>query len=281
MTERPKTIQIFLPDGNARSIRIAEITSRTVLATQVPRSQLKAAAERKELNTVGVYFLFGEADDRAKPLVYIGEAEDCYQRLKQHHLNRDFWNTAVTITSKTHSFTKAHVKFLEWYCLGQVKKTERYRLVNSTVPSEPYLTEPVIADLLDNFETIRVLMSTLGFPVFEQTTRTHEDRELFYCTARGANGIGEYVEDGFLVLRGSTAPIGTTRSAKGKYAERMRERLLKSGVMKEENDHYVFVEDYLFPTPSGASDVVLGRSSNGWTEWKDKDGKTLHELKRI
>jgi len=32
MINSAKTIQIFLPDGNARSVRIAEITSRTVQA---------------------------------------------------------------------------------------------------------------------------------------------------------------------------------------------------------------------------------------------------------
>lgn len=26
--------------------------------------------------------------------------------------------------------------------------------------------------------------------------------------------------------------------------------------------------------------VVLGRSTNGWTKWKNKDGVTLDELKR-
>ena len=32
-SSRPKTVQIYLPDGNARSVRVAEITSRTVQAT--------------------------------------------------------------------------------------------------------------------------------------------------------------------------------------------------------------------------------------------------------
>jgi hypothetical protein len=51
-----KTIQIFLPDGNPRSIKIAEITSRTVQAVLIPRSKLEYAATRNELNNVGVYF---------------------------------------------------------------------------------------------------------------------------------------------------------------------------------------------------------------------------------
>jgi hypothetical protein len=42
----------------------------------------------------------------------------------------------------------------------------------------------------------------------------------------------------------------------------------------------VFVKDYLFPSPSQAASTVLGRSTNGWTMWKDSKGRTLDELKR-
>jgi hypothetical protein len=48
MRPQAKTIQIFLPDGNARGIRIADITSETVHAIQIPRSQIKDAKPRKE-----------------------------------------------------------------------------------------------------------------------------------------------------------------------------------------------------------------------------------------
>lgn len=33
--------------------------------------------ERTELNNVGVYILVGNPEEEAKPLNYIGEAEDC------------------------------------------------------------------------------------------------------------------------------------------------------------------------------------------------------------
>ncbi len=53
MKNNPKTIQIFLPDGNARSIRIAEITSRTVQAIQIPRSKVAEAGKRDEIKRGG------------------------------------------------------------------------------------------------------------------------------------------------------------------------------------------------------------------------------------
>ncbi len=59
---RPKTIQIFLPDDNARGACITEITSRTVQAMQIPRSELDVTAARDEVQRVGVYVLFGETE---------------------------------------------------------------------------------------------------------------------------------------------------------------------------------------------------------------------------
>lgn len=41
---RPQTIQFFLPQGEPRGIRIAEITTRIVQAVLVPRSKLPEAA---------------------------------------------------------------------------------------------------------------------------------------------------------------------------------------------------------------------------------------------
>lgn len=81
MSVQPKTIQIFLPDGNARSIRIADITSRMVQAISIPRAKVKEAGARDEIKKVGVYFLFGASDDDSREQVYIGEAEDCYEEL--------------------------------------------------------------------------------------------------------------------------------------------------------------------------------------------------------
>ena len=57
-------------------------------------------------------------------------------------------------------------------------------------------------------------------------------------------------------------------------------RLIEEDILKNENNVYVFQQDYIFNSPSAAAATILGRSANGWTSWKDKNGKTLDELKR-
>ncbi|MFN9646733.1 MAG: DUF4357 domain-containing protein, partial [bacterium] len=42
----------------------------------------------------------------------------------------------------------------------------------------------------------------------------------------------------------------------------------------------VFTRDHLFQTPSGAAIALMARRANGWTEWKNAAGLTLHQLQR-
>ena len=39
----------------------------------------------------------------------------------------------------------------------------------------------------------------------------------------------------------------------------------------------MFEKDIIFSSPSTAAAMVLGRNSNGLTQWKNRDGKTLKE----
>ena len=58
----------------------------------------------------------------------------------------------------------------------------------------------------------------------------------------------------------------------------LRQKLMQEGVLIDKADSLEFPDDYLFSSPSTAAAIVLGRSANGLTEWKLKDGKTLKEF---
>lgn len=58
----------------------------------------------------------------------------------------------------------------------------------------------------------------------------------------------------------------------------LRQELIANGVLEREGDHFRFAQDYVFPAPSTAAAVVLGRSANGRVEWKDGQGRTLKAL---
>jgi len=62
MTPTPKTIQIFLPGGDPRGLRVAEITTRIVQVIEVPRTRLDEFSRMPESAQVGVYFLASSAE---------------------------------------------------------------------------------------------------------------------------------------------------------------------------------------------------------------------------
>jgi Domain of unknown function (DUF4357) len=278
-THAGRSIQIYLPTGVPRGIRVADLTTRTVQATLIPQSQLKAASDRPELDQVAVYFLFGETDEQAKSEAYIGQSEDVRTRLNRHSSEKEFWHTAIVVTSKTQAFTPAHIRWLEWYCHQRATEIGRFQLDNTQNPRQPFVTEPLRADCLDAFENIGILLTALSYPLFEERILPTQ-QDWFTCTGPDASGTGALTDEGFLVRKGSLCRVEIAKSGVTQV-ESLRQRLIQSGVMQTHSESQcIFAEDYVFNSPSSAACVVLARSANGWQEWKDASGRTLHAVKR-
>ena len=275
---KAQTIQIFLPNGNPRGLKIAELTNRLVKAIYFPRNLFKETFERTELKNVGLYFLFGESLDDAKQTVYIGEAEECLKRIRQHN-KKDFWNYAIVFISKTNSFTKAHVKYLEYLAIQKASESIRYKLKNSVSPNKPYIPETIKADLNDNFETINILSSALGFSVLEALSIETNEKENFHISSKGINAKGKLTEDGFIVFKNSIVSELTAPSCPKSFIK-LRNNLINDKIIEKVNNKLIFKDDYLFKSPSSAAGIIMGRSANGWTEWKSKDKQTLDEYYR-
>lgn len=277
---RGKTIQVFLTDGSPRGIKLAEITSNIEQAVFIPRSKMNEASARPEVSRPGVYFLFGENEDGSKPMAYIGQSRDCLNRIKSHDQKKDFWNYAVLIISKTQSFTQTHIEYLEQLAIAKAIEADRYELENGVSPRQFKVPETLEADLLDNFDTIKILLSTLGFTLFESVVKQPKrSKYTYFCKGKDANAEGEYQEDGFVVYEGSIGNQEFTRTASDSI-KNLRKKLVDDGVIVIDEKVATFKENYLFKSPSAAASVVLGRNSNGWMEWKTKQGRTLDGVER-
>jgi hypothetical protein len=203
-------------------------------------------------------------------------------RFLRHNQDKDFWERALVLLSKTQSLTQTHALFLEWHCLQEVKNAGRYGATNGNNACRPYTPAPLEADCHEVFDTARTLLATLGHPLFEPVapTSVNEQPEMFFCTSVRTNGRGFYTEEGFVVLAGSTGRRENVASIQGTAAGKFREQLLASGILREDGDRVVVPKDHLFNSPSAAALALYGRSTNGWVEWKTAEGKTLHEVKR-
>ena len=274
-----KKITLFLIDGIPNGRVTGELSNWTGKAYKIPRIYLTDSANRDELKKPGVYLLFGK-DEENNDLVYIGEAEVLYDRLKQHLSQKDFWNEAIAFISKDENLNKAHIKYLESRLYDIAKKAKRYKIKNEKNPTMPSISEPDRAEMEEFIENIKLLTNTLGHKVFEEIGGDVDKRkrgEFIIKATRGADAKGIPTTGGFLVLKGSKI-AKTTVPSYPKPFKQFREKLKRDGVLKEDNNSLIFVEDFEFSSPSTAASIVMGRNANGLKEWKLKNGKTLKEF---
>ena len=302
-----KTIQIYLPKGNPRGLRLAEMTTRTVRLIEIPRIHIDDFFAMPEANQVGLYFLVGDTDSIDKPLLYIGQTGDLKRRLNQHH-EKEFWTRAFVMLSTNNSMTQTHALYMEHKAIATAIEVGRYEIKNGNTGNRPHTPDPLKADCEELFYTLDVLLSTLGQPIFEtlsisenktystelasivnnddQVTTNIEIPTIeltplvFYYKVKDGDAQGYYDDDGFVILAGSLIRQKQTPSAPP-FVTRLKENLLGSGKLIAVNDKsYKLTENQLFKTPSGASALVSGRSTNGWIEWKNEGGQTLDSIYR-
>ncbi|MGP5360277.1 GIY-YIG nuclease family protein [Psychrobacter celer] len=301
-----KTIQIYLPTGNPRGLRVAEMTTRTVRLIEVPRIHIADFLSMPDAKQVGLYFLIGDTDSTDKPLLYIGQTGDLTQRLKSHHNGKDFWTRVFVMLSTNNTITQTHALYMEHKAIQIATDVGRYDLQNGNNGSKPHTPAPLQADCEELFHTLDILLSTLGQPVFEAigietpNTKAYQslipdtrqslqdtpavvpDKQpmLFYCKAKDCDAQGYYDNDGFVLLKGSLFRKRHTPSL-GKWAvNKTRELLVNGKLVEHNNDSYRLTEDQLFKTPSGAAQAVTGRPTNGWVEWKNDSGQKLSDIYR-
>jgi len=124
------------------------------------------------------------------------------------------------------------------------------------------------------YKKIKFLMISSGYSL----ETNQGSSSIFKTNRRGIVARGIYSGDSFEVLEGSEVDI-LNQSKLEKYNQ-MREELIKDEILIKEGDKYILKKSLEFKTPSGASDFVLGGATNGWTEWKNNENKTLDEVYR-
>jgi len=266
-----KTIKIFLVDGEPNGLKTVELSNWVGQAIVIPRNKLKEIKQRSECNKPAVYFLVGkESEEALLPTAYIGEAENLWNRLSTHDSSKDFWQTAVAFVSKDNNLTKA-----------LAIQAKRFDLENGVESSLPSLSEADIAEMEEFLENLKLLLSALGYPILQGVISKEQKNisdPLFTCKGKDAVATGRMTNDGFVVYKDSTASSDISKAVVERNQKIIEKLLLNKYLEKRENNLYIFVKDYVFNSPSAASDIILGNSTSGWKKWKTESGKTLEEI---
>lgn len=261
------------PDG-IRSIRRSLSTMTTYV---IPRPLLSEAKSISGINRHGIYYLINESEDNKIAQIYIGQTRNGILRLDDHNRSKDFWNKAIMFLAESKTFTLDMISGLEKYAIIKAQESKRYTVENSVVPKYE-IDEYDLVSVEEVYDEIQFIMATLGYKMDDAKAVQHEEAVL-HTTCNGIEAFGVYDGEQFEVLEGSH--IGRTEyKSLSPAIARQRQSALKNGDMTDVNGDYVLNKSISFSSPSAAAMFVLGARINGWTEWKNKDGKTLDELFR-
>lgn len=275
-----KVIELFLVNGTADSLITAELSNWNGMAVKIPRVEL-SSCNNDDITKPGVYFLFCKEDDGSDS-VYIGEAENVQERLKQHVRDYQsdketyYWNTAVIFVGR--DLNKAMIRYLENQFVQIARESKRYLVLTKNTYQNTVLKDSQKAVMEEFIDNVKTLINALGYKVLEPLVQADLssrkiDDEVLYITSGSVNARGMVTSEGFVVLSGTTVNETTAQSLSPGMLK-LRKDLLDS--TKVEN--LTTIEDILFSSSSAAADFVLGYSASEPRSWKAKNGRTLKEI---
>ena len=276
-----KSIELFLVNGTADSLIIAELSNWNGKAIKIPRIEV-SSCDRDDITQAGVYFLFCKEDDGSDS-VYIGEAENVKDRLVQHlrdyqsEKEKYYWSTAVVFIGR--DLNKALIRYLENRFVEIARASKRYLVLTKNTYRNTVMKESQVAVMEEFVDNVKILINALGYKVLEpfaqmDSSTTLVDNELLYITSGSVNATGKVTAEGFVVFAGATVNEKTSVKSLSAGMKKQRQKLLDSSKV----DGLVTTEDILFSSSSAADDFILGYSVSGPRTWKTKEGKSLKEI---
>lgn len=287
---------MFLMDGEVTGKIKCTLSNWTGVIYKIPRIQLGDLKSRDEMKQSGIYFLFGRDEDKQKDVTYIGQAttrkngEGVLLRIQEHtrDTHADYFNDVIILTTQNNSFGPTEISYLENKFTQLAKEAGRYIVKNGNDPNPGNVTEEKESELDEIVENTLMIIGTLGYRVFVPMTKKAsqdltDNHSAYLYLKRKTKKSNKVIEatcerttEGFVVLEGSQVEIKDSPYLPASLKE-MRQNLIASRVIQDG----VLREKQLFSSPSYAAAFLLGMQTNGRTDWKDQDGRTLKELEEL
>ena len=271
-----KKLETIYHNGQPDGIRSIRRNLSTMTVYVIPRPLLSEAKNISGINRPGIYYLINESDDNKIAQIYVGQTRNGIARLEDHNRSKDFWNKAIMFLAESKTFTLDMISGLEKFAIIKAQESKRYKVENTVVPKYQ-IDEYDLASVEEIYDEIQFIMGTQGYKMDDSKTSLDEAAVL-HTTRNGIEAFGIYDGEKFEILEGSQ--VNMDKKVNLERYNKQRAELLENGSITKIDGKYILNAILAFNTPSGASDFILGGSTNGWTEWKNKDGKTLDELYR-
>lgn len=271
-----KKLETIYHNGKPDGIRSIRKNLSTMTTYVIPRSLFAEAKSISGSHRPGIYYLINENDDNKIAQIYIGQTRNGVDRLDDHNRQKDFWNKAIMFLAESKTFTLDMISGLEKFAILKAQESKRYKVENTVVPKYE-IDEYDFVSVEEIYEEIQFIMATLGYKM-DDAKQGRNRSDILHTTRNGITAFGVYDGEKFVVLEGSE--IDMSSKCHSDTMEKQRQVALANENIALVNGKYKLNVSASFSSPSSAGMFVLGGSINGWTEWKNKDDKTIDEIFR-
>lgn len=263
------------------------------------RRHIPTLQKIEQLSYPGIYFLIGNYKETNEKVLYVGKSSNIANRLQTHNSdhNKDWFESFVAFTSKNGDLNSSHAEYLEADFIELAQKNAGSITLDnscgSNVKKDGKLTDMYMPRVEGYKKKALVLINNLNLLEFINTGEENAPKQalnsdvVFSMNLKRNNkdktASLEITENGYKLIKGSYVAKDEAPYFPGMSAYKKRNELLEKGLLQDNGDIYITTEDIYFKSPSGASDVVAGSSTNGRTEWKLENGITLdaYEQKQV
>ncbi|MGJ8545189.1 MAG: GIY-YIG nuclease family protein [Sulfitobacter sp.] len=283
MSKFGRSLELFFVDGRPDGMLTANVFNWTGHVLRIPRLQIAEGLKRPEAKRTGVYLLVGERENGA--LAYIGEAENIADRLGQHVVKKDWWDTAILISTTGDLLHKAHIKYLESRLVEIAQSVGQIPLENGNTPARSSLDEAAQGNMESFLETLMMVLPAIRFDMFDSKVRRQDsgvpkpnspeiavdETQFFELTAPKYNVEGfAKLQDGEMVVQaGSRGRFEWSPGSSKHHYAALFQILLDSGTIKRDGNNTIFTTDYAFNSPTAAAAILKGRPTSGRTSWRE------------
>lgn len=275
--EVSKAITYFYPHfSKAGTLKVFQDLTSQIRGFYFTKSNINDVEKLEYVNNYAVYFLFENNND--EPLIYVGQSENGISRIKNHVINKNFWNYCIMFVTDNNQFDKTCIDYLEWYFINLFKKTA-FSLENSQERfKEPNIdtsfTKPTILNYASQIEFL-LEANGLNLNIDLITEGSPSNKKTYSAPSNTKASL--YLHDGNYILKAGSiikCPAAETKSWKdeGKFYSRFKNKFdelieTNQATLIDENSAQL-LNDLVCNSPSFAGSLCTGRATNGWRFWQ-------------
>ena len=173
MKAHSKTIKILLENGDLDGVIIIEDSLwNSGELYSAPREAVSDLLKTDACKQFGVYLLL------SKDKVYVGQSSDLAKRLSQHLIGKDWWESAVILTTKDDGLNHSDIDYLEYVLIEKAFALRKLDCDNKKKGNPPKVDKFRKVVLEQYLDEALFLMQLIGIDVFTDLKSKKSKKEV-------------------------------------------------------------------------------------------------------